>query len=1209
MTQQTLQKNDQLLYKAIHLQNYFVQKDDHRRAEKAKLLAKKVFDNEMIVAFCGHFSAGKSTFVNYVVGEELLPSSPIPTSANIVKIKNDTKGYARIFQYNRPSIQMDAPFDINAIKKYCCNGADVETVEIAFPLSVLPEGVTVMDTPGVDSTDDAHRLSTESALHLADVVFYVMDYNHVQSELNFMFTKQLMDHGVPLYLIINQIDKHREEELSFHYFRQSVEQAFATWGVKPRGIYFTSLKDINHTYNELEHVKTLIHSMMEKREEQVLYSTQQALKQLVHEHLDWLKEQQSEERNHCVQIIGHCSKEKAYEEEQRWFHLLSYENVFIEQMEKNCLDELERLIQNAFLMPFETRELARQYIESMQDHFSVGFLFKRKKTEEERARRQDAFYQQLVDNVERHMNWHLKQLASSWVQKMDLHDVALEQQAQQVSVSFTPQLLEQALKRGAKLSGDYVLVYTEDVANTLKKLAYQTCRTFLEHLIQRVEEVRLDKRERLKQSWNEAKKRVQAYERIEALDEELALSKNRLLKLLFEDVEQPEQLIEWIQTWENEFFQKIDGLDKQLDQHQEQNKEDEPISEKEQNVASEVYHSNDMVQKLREAAHRLQSVPGFDRTVQQLQDKATRMESRTYTIALFGAFSAGKSSFANALLGERVLPVSPNPTTAAINRIVPPTNDHPHGTAVITFKTKEAMLEDVQRAFAAFDIRVNDLQDAVVKWEALQHQTDGQEGAQVHQSFLQAFVKGCKEHYPYIGNSKKVNREEFEQYVSREERSCFVESIDFYCHSPYAEKGITLVDTPGADSINARHTGVAFEYIKNADAIFYVTYYNHAFSKADREFLIQLGRVKDSFELDKMFFIVNAIDLAQSEDEQQAVIRYIREQLQSYGIRFPRIFGVSSLFALKEKQGEPIEFDSGIRTFESSFQNFISNELMEITMKAAQAEYEKAINLLKKFIASHLADEETKKQAREQVENNRHTMTNLLRTTDLNMAWKSVEQEIEELVFYIKQRVFFRINDFFKEAFHPSILHSQVKDVKGALRQALNQFIGAIGYDLAQEMRATSLRAEKFMEKTIANKRQGLVNQLKEFNDDLFFSEIELLSWDTPTFESAFENVSEKSFNEALSLYKNPKSFFEKNEKQKMVEELTKVLEPLTKEYLHLQKKRLLDWYKPLFNEKFEQMINQLEVEVHDQMNVVLKALEMTIDVSALQKLWKELSD
>ncbi len=93
-------------------------------------------------------------------------------------------------------------------------------VEIARSDSLLPNGVTVMDTPGVDSTDDAHRVSTESALHLADIVFYVMDYNHVQSELNFMYTKNLLKHGVKLYLIINQIDKHNEAELSFDQFRQ-----------------------------------------------------------------------------------------------------------------------------------------------------------------------------------------------------------------------------------------------------------------------------------------------------------------------------------------------------------------------------------------------------------------------------------------------------------------------------------------------------------------------------------------------------------------------------------------------------------------------------------------------------------------------------------------------------------------------------------------------------------------------------------------------------------------------------------------------------------------------------------------------------------------------------------------------------------------------------------------------------------------------------
>ncbi|WCK52688.1 dynamin family protein [Aneurinibacillus sp. Ricciae_BoGa-3] len=74
------------------------------------------------------------------------------------------------------------------------------------------------------------------------------------------------------------------------------------------------------------------------------------------------------------------------------------------------------------------------------------------------------------------------------------------------------------------------------------------------------------------------------------------------------------------------------------------------------------------------------------------------MQDRTYTIALFGAFSAGKSSFANALLGESVLPVSPNPTTATINRILPPDVDHPHGTAVVRFKSEAQLLKDINQS-------------------------------------------------------------------------------------------------------------------------------------------------------------------------------------------------------------------------------------------------------------------------------------------------------------------------------------------------------------------------------------------------------------------------------------------------------------------------------------------------------------------------------
>ncbi len=114
-------------------------------------------------------------------------------------------------------------------------------------------------------------------------------------------------------------------------------------------------------------------------------------------------------------------------------------------------------------------------------------------------------------------------------------------------------------------------------------------------------------------------------------------------------------------------------------------------------------------------------------------------------------------------------------------------------------------------------------------------------------------MRGYEQMKENLGRLLVISFQQFHEYVANETKSCFVEWIELYYDCPLTRENIILVDTPGADSVNARHTGVAFNYIKNADAIFFVTYYNHAFSKADREFLIQLGRVKDTFSLDKMF--------------------------------------------------------------------------------------------------------------------------------------------------------------------------------------------------------------------------------------------------------------------------------------------------------------------------------------------------------------------
>ena len=405
---------DTQLQKTLVLLERFLQSGDEERADKAKRLLKKIYDNEFITAFSGHFSAGKSTMINALIGDHVLPSSPIPTSANLVKVHGASEDFAKVYYQSEKPLLFKAPYDFETVKDFCKNG-DVLEVEIGRLDSQLPEGVTVMDTPGVDSTDDAHRISTESALHLADIVFYVMDYNHVQSELNFLYTKNLLKHGVKLYLIINQIDKHNEKELTFQDFKQSVHESFASWNVEPSGIFFTSLKEPTHPDNEFEAVKYLIDDALHHHGDWMEATIESAFNLMEAEHRSWLAEQEELAAKQYHHVLADYSPEeiaKVFAEEERLISDIEEMIKRPERWESGFELERDNLLKNAYLMPFETRELAEQYLISAQSDFKVGFLFSGKKTEEERSTRLQAFYVSVGKQVESQLDWHMRQLAA-----------------------------------------------------------------------------------------------------------------------------------------------------------------------------------------------------------------------------------------------------------------------------------------------------------------------------------------------------------------------------------------------------------------------------------------------------------------------------------------------------------------------------------------------------------------------------------------------------------------------------------------------------------------------------------------------------------------------------------------------------------------------------------------------------------------------------
>src|SRR5699024_2569316 len=150
------------------------------------------------------------------------------------------------------------------------------------------------------------------------------------------------------------------------------------------------------------------------------------------------------------------------------------------------------------------------------------------------------------------------------------------------------------------------------------------------------------------------------------------------------------------------------------------------------------------------------------------------------------------------------------------------------------------------------------------------------------------------------------------------------------------------------------------DYIKEADAILYVTYYNHAITKGDRDFLIQLGRVKESFEMDKMFFIVNASDLAESQDDLKLVVDYVSDQLLQFGIRNPRIIPVSSKQSLEDKLANNT-LNQEMKHFEESFYRFIDDDLIKLTAVSSVWDMNRILTMLESFIDSQELNEADRK--------------------------------------------------------------------------------------------------------------------------------------------------------------------------------------------------------------------------------------------------------
>lgn len=283
------------------------------------------------------------------------------------------------------------------------------------------------------------------------------------------------------------------------------------------------------------------------------------------------------------------------------------------------------------------------------------------------------------------------------------------------------------------------------------------------------------------------------------------------------------------------------------------------------------------------------------KSVDLIDEVLKRVAERTFSVAIVGCFRRGKSTFINALLGDKILPSDVLPTTATLNRV------------------KYGITPSVEVLFKEKDEHGNPKKEIVP-------------------------IENLTDYVTKLTPESKITAESIKEAV-------------VYYPVPYCQNNIEVIDTPGLDD-DQNMTNVTLSVLPQVDAAIMIILAQNPFGEYEKDFLENKLLTSD---LGRVIFVVNIWD-TYTPEEADRLVQHIKAKIQQnvleraadqFGdkseeykayvqkIGEPKVFGIYIKKALeaKKKGDEALNTQSGFRTFEGALDKFLTKERAVILLQ------------------------------------------------------------------------------------------------------------------------------------------------------------------------------------------------------------------------------------------------------------------------------------